>query len=79
CDARDALQGGDLSIQLLDPAFLVAASRLWCVRSLPTRGGKRAADKQKGLPFLEALLVFIRLARLAGFEPTTPWFVAKYS
>ena len=22
---------------------------------------------------------FINLARLAGFEPTTPWFVAKYS
>jgi hypothetical protein len=21
----------------------------------------------------------ILLARLAGFEPTTPWFVAKYS
>jgi hypothetical protein len=20
-----------------------------------------------------------KLARLAGFEPTTPWFVAKYS
>ena len=22
---------------------------------------------------------FLFLARLAGFEPTTPWFVAKYS
>jgi hypothetical protein len=21
----------------------------------------------------------LRVARLAGFEPTTPWFVAKYS
>ena len=21
----------------------------------------------------------IHMARLAGFEPTTPWFVAKYS
>jgi hypothetical protein len=21
----------------------------------------------------------VRLVRLAGFEPTTPWFVAKYS
>jgi hypothetical protein len=24
-------------------------------------------------------LIFGKLARLAGFEPTTPWFVAKYS
>ena len=23
--------------------------------------------------------LFLLLARLAGFEPTTPWFVAKYS
>ena len=22
---------------------------------------------------------FLKLARLAGIEPTTPWFVAKYS
>lgn len=37
-----------------------------------------APAMQKGLPFLEALFTY-RLARLAGFEPTTPWFVAKYS
>ena len=24
-------------------------------------------------------LVLLNLARLAGIEPTTPWFVAKYS
>lgn len=36
------------------------------------------AQMKKGLPFLEALFSY-RLARLAGFEPTTPWFVAKYS
>ena len=22
---------------------------------------------------------FVQMVRLAGFEPTTPWFVAKYS
>ena len=36
------------------------------------------AQMRKGPPFLEALFSY-RLARLAGFEPTTPWFVAKYS
>ena len=25
------------------------------------------------------LQTFVLLVRLAGFEPTTPWFVAKYS
>src|SRR5690606_10386761 len=31
--------------------------------------------KQEGASFRKPL----NLARLAGFEPTTPWFVAKYS
>ena len=34
--------------------------------------------KQNGLAPLEANPL-VQLARLAGFEPTTPWFVAKYS
>ena len=25
------------------------------------------------------MLTLVFLVRLAGFEPTTPWFVAKYS
>ena len=29
--------------------------------------------------FATLLLNFYKLVRLAGFEPTTPWFVAKYS
>ena len=32
--------------------------------------------KQKGLPGGRPSK---KVARLAGFEPTTPWFVAKYS
>ena len=35
-----------------------------------------AAHKQKGPSEWKALQ---KVARLAGFEPTTPWFVAKYS
>ncbi len=31
---------------------------------------------RKALDFSKALIV---LARPAGFEPTTPWFVARYS
>ncbi len=34
------------------------------------------AKKTKGLPLGNPLFW---LVRLAGFEPTTPWFVAKYS
>ena len=34
------------------------------------------ARKEKGLSFDKPLII---LARPAGFEPTTPWFVAKYS
>jgi hypothetical protein len=36
----------------------------------------KPARKQKGPSARKALL---KLVRLAGFEPTTPWFVAKYS
>jgi hypothetical protein len=35
------------------------------------------AAKKKGLQL--ALQTFSFLVRLAGIEPTTPWFVAKYS
>ena len=34
--------------------------------------------KTKGLARANVLTLVI-LVRLAGFEPTTPWFVAKYS
>ncbi len=38
----------------------------------------RRRTKSNGLPAF-AGNPLILLARLAGFEPTTPWFVAKYS
>ena len=38
----------------------------------------RAAQKQKPAA-LTAGFYIEKVARLAGFEPTTPWFVAKYS
>src|SRR4029079_11692178 len=40
----------------------------------PRTGGPR----ENGLASCEANPL-IHMARLAGFEPTTPWFVAKYS
>ena len=47
------------------------------------RSGKEAKLYQKILPFLLHLrftaLALLELARPAGFEPTTPWFVARYS
>jgi hypothetical protein len=36
------------------------------------------ATKKKGLQ-ANACNPFVLLVRLAGIEPTTPWFVAKYS
>ena len=38
---------------------------------------RRRQDMKKG-PALWALALSV-MVRLAGFEPTTPWFVAKYS
>ena len=35
--------------------------------------GKRKKGQSRDWPFLT------QLARPAGFEPTTPWFVARYS
>ena len=37
---------------------------------------KTALEKKKGTRFSSSPL---NLVRLAGIEPTTPWFVAKYS
>ncbi len=37
-----------------------------------------AQTNEKGFHFWKPFL-FLSVARLAGFEPTTPWFVAKYS
>jgi hypothetical protein len=50
----------------------------WQVQKFPSRPPAR---KENGLaPFgANPLILFLLLARLAGFEPTTPWFVAKYS
>ena len=41
----------------------------------------RASKKKKGLGVKapKPLKILFLLARPAGFEPTTPWFVAKYS
>ena len=39
---------------------------------------QKSRKKENGLASFEANPL-IHLARLAGFEPTTPWFVAKYS
>ena len=38
----------------------------------------RRAENRKG-QFISELALGQLLVRLAGFEPTTPWFVAKYS
>jgi hypothetical protein len=40
--------------------------------------GKRAQKRKMAQKFLSGPF-FIMLVRLAGIEPTTPWFVAKYS
>ena len=39
-----------------------------------------AAPKKKALTISRKCLILLsNLVRPAGFEPTTPWFVAKYS
>ena len=43
-----------------------------------TRTDAQANKKGQRLAVLTRYL-FLLLVRLAGFEPTTPWFVAKYS
>ena len=42
------------------------------------RAADRGGTKQKR-GHRSSALFYASLARLAGFEPTTPWFVAKYS
>jgi hypothetical protein len=37
------------------------------------------AKIKKACDFSQTFSFLLVLARLAGFEPTTPWFVAKYS
>jgi hypothetical protein len=39
-------------------------------------GHELEKDQKKALHSVEG---FLDMARPAGFEPTTPWFVAKYS
>ena len=39
----------------------------------------RAAQRKKARRFLSGPFHLRILVRLAGIEPTTPWFVAKYS
>ncbi|CAM2179332.1 conserved hypothetical protein [Paraburkholderia sacchari] len=41
----------------------ILLTAVYCLRFAPVRLGQNSE----------------KLARLAGFEPTTPWFVAKYS
>src|SRR5947208_9483098 len=49
----------------------------------PSNGttARNGTDKKKPPRALASkrLIQFLFLVRLAGFEPTTPWFVAKYS
>ncbi len=40
---------------------------------MDTKKNASEAQTSEAFPFL------LILVRLAGFEPTTPWFVAKYS
>ena len=40
---------------------------------------QKVAKKQKGLVSFNTNPFLVKLVRLAGIEPTTPWFVAKYS
>ena len=36
-------------------------------------------ERQESPEFFNKIRGLLRLVRLAGIEPTTPWFVAKYS
>ena len=45
------------------------------VRCRALSKGRKGRRKEKGFPEESPF----KVARLAGFEPTTPWFVAKYS
>src|ERR1700743_3074762 len=53
----------------------VGASKRQSATELNDKAPTTERKKQKAF-HMEGLL---RVARLAGFEPTTPWFVAKYS
>ncbi len=54
------------------------SSRGICCQEMSARF--RDADKEKGRRLVDiGLFVLLILVRLAGIEPTTPWFVAKYS
>ncbi len=46
--------------------------------TLPRRAGAHA-KKDPGRKREPGLFLYELLVRLAGIEPTTPWFVAKYS
>ena len=41
--------------------------------------GKKGGGKEKWLRISSEPFVLKKMVRLAGIEPTTPWFVAKYS
>ncbi|MFY8103362.1 MAG: hypothetical protein ACOVK6_04615, partial [Ramlibacter sp.] len=65
-----------------DTSWVWGAARLGRLKA----GGKRCArevrrKRQAGAKEKSQLLselAYSWMARLAGFEPTTPWFVAKY-
>ena len=51
-------------------------------RFVASRGRGRGGSKGKGQKIKEpdlSIWLLVNLVRLAGIEPTTPWFVAKYS
>jgi hypothetical protein len=78
---RKAFQDGAAGrIRTHDP--LVRSQVLYPTELQPHTGTlPRIPAKGKGLPMRYILMrkALKKVARLAGFEPTTPWFVAKYS
>ena len=42
-------------------------------------GAKGKRERQKEIPAVQATYRETLMVRQAGFEPTTPWFVARYS
>ena len=57
------------------PMRIASKACAWQTRSIRAQTRHRPR-KSKGLPTGNPLICMVRLA---GFEPTTPWFVAKYS
>ncbi len=57
----------------------ISVTRLSLAGPTAASAGKRAKENGSAPCGTDPLILFLLLARLAGFEPTTPWFVAKYS